>query len=61
MLPRIKQWLETALGDRPSSVEADEESLSVFVADDRLEVSESTITEFSRTIAVYQSRPSDRG
>lgn len=61
MLPRLKHWLEATLGDRPTPAPADDDRLSEFVSDDRLEVSESTITEFSRTIAIYQSRPSDRG
>lgn len=61
MLPRLKQWLEATLGDRPALASADDDRLSEFVSEDRLEVSESTITEFSRTIAVYQARPSDRG
>ncbi len=61
MLPRLKQWLEQALGEappRPSAV--DDEGLSTLLADDRLSVSESTITEFSRAIATLDTREAPR-
>jgi hypothetical protein len=58
MLPRLKQWLDNALRDAPAPRPADmpEEFLSTFMADEKLHVSESTITEFARTIAVYEPR-----
>ena len=56
MLPRLKQWLELTLRDfDPSThtlVGVDDHPTSL--GDDKLSVSESTITEFSRTIAVYE-------
>jgi hypothetical protein len=62
MLPRLKQWLEQALGDappRPTAADGDE-GLSTLLADDRLSVSESTITEFSRAIATLDTREAPR-
>jgi hypothetical protein len=53
--------LEQALGEappRPSAV--DDEGLSTLLADDRLSVSESTITEFSRAIATLDTREAPR-
>lgn len=58
MLPRLKQWLDHALRDGAAPARADkpEEFLSTFMADEKLHVSESTITEFARTIAVYEPK-----
>jgi hypothetical protein len=57
MLPRLKQWLDRALSDAPPPAEqAGDDNLSTFFADDKLCVSESTITEFSRAIANYECR-----
>ena len=61
MLPRLKQWLDQALGDAPPRpAAADDEGLSTLLADDRLSVSESTITEFSRAIATLDTRDAPR-
>lgn len=61
MLPRLKQWLEDALRDggatRAAADQGREEALSTFMGDDRLFVAESTITEFSRTVAIYERKP----
>lgn len=61
MLPRLKQWLEDALRDggatRPAAAHGRDEALSTFMGDDRLFVAESTITEFSRTVALYERKP----
>lgn len=57
MLPRLKQWLDNALRDaQPARADKPEEFLSTFMADEKLHVSESTITEFARTIAVYEPK-----
>ena len=62
MLPRLKQWLELTLRDfDPSThtlVGADDHPTTL--DDGKLSVSESTITEFSRTIAVYEPKPGQR-
>ena len=62
MLPRLKQWLERNLADAPPPTTADagEEALSTFFADDKLCVSESTITEFSRAIATFNPTDAPR-
>ena len=57
ILPRIRQWLEQALGERPATTPAPAEDYpSTLLADDKLLVSEATITEFARVIASYDVR-----
>lgn len=58
ILPRFRQWFDLALGERAEArvPEAAQEFPSTFMADDKLQVSESTITEFSRTVAIYERR-----
>ena len=57
ILPRIRQWLENALGERDSAARqpAAEDYPSTLLADDKLLVSETTITEFARVIASYDA------
>ena len=60
MLPRLMQWFDQALGGRPAApaAEAGDDFPSSFMSDDKLSVSESTITEYSRAIAAFDpSRP----
>ena len=61
MLPRLKQWFDSVLGDGGTKAKADgEDALSTFMADDKLFVCESTITEFSRTVAIYEPKEAPR-
>ena len=53
MLPRLMQWFDQALGGRPAGADGDADFPSSFMSDDKLSVSESTITEYSRAIAAF--------
>ena len=62
MLPRLKQWLDQALGSQPAgpSAHGPEDFPSSFMSDDKLSVSESTITEYSRAIAAFDPKGEQR-
>ncbi len=55
MLPRLKQWLDQALGAGSGHKATDgaDDYPSSMMSDDKLSVSESTITEYSRAIASF--------
>ena len=54
MLPRLLEWFDNALGGRAAAhANGAEDFPSSFMSDDKLSVSESTITEYSRAIAAF--------
>jgi hypothetical protein len=62
MLPRLKQWLDQALGADPGDTLTDgaDDFPASMMGDDKLSVSESTITEYSRAIASYTPKDEQR-